>query len=141
MANYIGVFRSNYFQVTDEEKFKGIVSRMSSGEGPVTLFTERAPYYGFGGDGSLSGVVSEDDAESDFPEADFHLMVQELQDILPDDEAIIIMSAGHEKFRYVSGWTCIITKDGYDYIDMTESAKEKAKELLKNEDWDTLCEY
>lgn len=141
MANYNGVFRSNYFQVTDEEKFKDIVSRMCSGNGSVVLFTERAPYYGFGGDGSLSGVVLKDDAESDSPEADFDLMVQELQDILPADEAIIIMSAGHEKFRYVSGWASIITKDGYDYIDMTESAKEKAKKLLKNETWNTLCEY
>lgn len=114
---------------------------MCSGEGPVVLFTERAPYYGFGGDGPLSGVVLEDDAESDSPEADFDLMVRELQNILLEDEVIIVMSAGHEKFRYASGWTCVITKDGYDYIDMTESAKEKAKELLENEDWETLCEY
>lgn len=146
MANYYGAFRTNYFQVSNEEKLKDIVSRMSAGEDSVDLFTNHAPYYGFGGYGLLCGVFQkcengkEDESAYDI-EADFDLMVKELQAILPNNEAIIIMNVGHEKLRYVTGHTVIITHSDCSYIDMACAAKAKAKEMVGDTDWDTVCEY
>lgn len=147
MANYHGKFRTNYFRVNDADKLSSIVASMLTDDGNVELFSDRAPYYGFGGDGRLTGVMPDPgtpnpNAEFDCNDEDnYGLMVSRLQDILPEDEAIIIMSSGNEKLCYVSGEACIITKDDCRYIDITDMAKAAAKDMLDDPDWDTDCEY
>lgn len=152
MANYYGTFRSNYFKVTDAQKLKEIVSKMGSTDGRVELFEDNAPYYGFGGDGDIMGIWPETDDEKptsddtgelvdeDDLEYDFALMVQKLQDILVEDDAIIIMSSGHEKLRYVVGTAVVITKTTSEFLDVKELAKNTARSILRDENWDTVCE-
>lgn len=138
MANYNGTFRTNYFQVTDKEKFQNVVSAMYVANGEVEAYEENG-YFMFGGDGTLMGALPKPADEDDEP--DYDLMLEQLQDVLPDGEAILLMTAGHEKLRYVIGTTLVITNKGHKFIDMKDVAMAAAKEMLNDPEWDTQCEY
>lgn len=145
MADYSGVFRSNYFRVTDVQKLKEIVSKMDTTYGSVELFEDDAPYYGFGGDGDLLGIWPETENETqtddEYLESDFDLMIQKLQEILVDDDAIIIMFSGNEKLCYVVGSAMVITKTESRFLNVKELAKDAARVILQDDTWDTICEY
>lgn len=136
--NYHATFRTNYFRVTDEDKLRDIVSRLHCGNS-AKLFENRKGFFGFGGDDSLSGLVPPEGNEDDEPSID--QLVCELQEILPEDEAVIIMEAGHEGLRYVVGSVMVITRDNYDYAEIKDVGIKLAQEILKNPEWDTICEY
>lgn len=166
MSTYHGRFRTNYFHVTDMEKFKNIMSRVVA-----NVFFEvfsRSPHspqkstdvadvsVGFGGGCALLGVVNTTQREindsfqcqpieqagwdESSQEADFDQMVSELQDILPDNEAIIIMSSGYENLRYMVGEALIITNNNCKHISVSDVAKTEASRML-GMDWDTCLEY
>ena len=136
--NYHATFRTNYFRVTDEDKLRDIVSRLHC-DNSAKLFEEKNGVFGFGGDGSLSGLTPPEGNENDEPSID--QLVCELQEILPEDEAVIIMEAGHEGLRYVVGSVMVITRDNYDYAEIKDVGIKLAQEILKNPEWDTICEY
>lgn len=138
MANYTATFRTNYFRVTDKEKFQNAVSSMYVSDGNVEVYEENGCFM-FGGDGNLMGAIPEPAEEGDEP--DFALMVEQLQDVLPDGEAILLMTAGHEKLRYVVGTTLVITKKEHKFIDMKDVAMIAAREMLDDPKWNTRCEY
>lgn len=137
MANYMAVSRTNYFRVTDEEKYKELFEMLTS-EDTIEDFTETGIdgtiYHGFG----CYGDVEYYDEESD--EYDFDGWLSKLQKILPDDEAFILESSGYEKLRYVAGWVVVVTRKEIASMSCDAWAKKKAKELL-GQDFETKTEY
>lgn len=144
MANYIGTMRTNYFRVRDEEAFRKLMSTSVDYEGcPLQLFEKEEDgrkLFGFGGYGGLLGICDPDNDDFEWNEAR-EAFIETLKDLLEDGNAAIILEAGAEKMRYVTGIAEIVTKTGSDFVDMTAAAKEKARALLGNPKWDTCCEY
>lgn len=124
MANYEATVRSNYFHVTDEEKFQEIFEQIQKKNFGIDLLTGPDHTYGFG---SYSDVNMDD--------------ILELQDMIPDDDCIIVMESGHEKLRYVDGIGYVITKDRMESISIMSWVQERAKELMQDPDYTTQIDY
>ena len=148
MANYECASRTNYFRVTDEERYKELFAGLSS-EDKIDDFThkdeEGVVWHGFGSydsigwsDGKEPEDPDDDDEDDDQDIVDF---AYELQKILPDGEAFILFESGHEKLRYVTGTALIVTKDGTEFLDLRNKAVEIAREMLGDKKWCTKCEY
>lgn len=139
MANYCANARTNYFRVTDEEKYSVLFSKLVSDNGnEVHDFTKEengVKLHCFGCFGSIDFLVSSPDAED--PEYDWDVFTKKLQEILPEDEAFIYLENGHEKLCLVSGFSVIVTKDKVEYVDIRSTALEKAREMLNNKNYYT----
>lgn len=65
---------------------------------------------------------------------------EELQKILPDDEAVILMESGNENLRYVTGTATVITSKEVRFLDMSHIAIETASKMLGKE-FETQLDY
>ena len=71
MANYIGYTRTNYFSVTDEEKFRQIIANAYSSADKIEVFEDKTDgnvKYAFGCYGVICGtreLSDDDDDEGD----------------------------------------------------------------------------
>lgn len=140
MADYYAKTRTNYFAVTDETKLKEIMKNIIP---KATLDSENIDgktKYMFYCDGSLEGYPVYDDDE-DICESDFHSFAEDIQKILPTDEAVIIKEIGSEKFNYLNAFCTIITKDKVTTIYLDTCAEERVRELLNDEKWSTRVDY
>ena len=88
MSNYYGVTRTNYFKVTDEDKFKEIINRcVASGdcEG-ISIFERLAEdntkFYDFGCYGDLEGFEDKND------DYDFDAFTNELWESLDSENKV-----------------------------------------------------
>lgn len=124
MADYEATTRSNYFHVTDEEKFHQIFEQIQEKNFGIELFTCSDHTYGFG---AYSDVDMDD--------------IFELQDIIPDDDCIIVMESGHENLRYVDGIGYVITKERIESLSIMSWVQKKAKELMQDPDYTTQIDY
>ncbi len=106
MANWYGTSRSNYFRIKDEAQFRQWVdtrgiSIIQSREDP-TLF---AVHPGDStGDGSWPSYDMDADAEVDF--------LNELSQHLAKDEVAVLLTAGAEKLRYITGEALAVNYEG-----------------------------
>ncbi len=103
MANWYGTSRSNYFRVKDEAQFRQWVDRrgisiFQSSE-DSTLFAVYST-----DDGSWPSYDMESDAEVDF--------VNELSQHLAKDEVAVLLTAGAEKLRYITGEALAVNHKG-----------------------------
>lgn len=139
MANYCCSARTNYFSVTDEKRYLELLSTLTSDEGEVFAFDGKSeddtPTHAFGAYGVI--CCYHDGNEDD----NFKWFISELQKILPDNEAFILFETGHEKLNYVSGYATIVTHSNIENISLEGEAIEVAKELLKNETFETKTSY
>lgn len=138
MANYISMSRTNYFTVTDEEKYQELFSNLV-GEGCVYDFTKEEngiKMHGFGCESSVDFLVPGTDDTFDFNE-----FLIELQKILPKGEAFIYTEIGNEKLRYLSAYSIIVTKDKIENVSLRSEIIKKTHELLKNDAFATQLEY
>ena len=110
MADYEATTRSNYFHVTDEEKFHQIFEQIQEKNFGIELFTGSDHTYGFG---AYSDVDMDD--------------IFELQDIIPDDDCIIVMESGHENLRYVDGIGYVITKERIESLSIMSWVQAESK--------------
>ena len=142
MANYYGITKTNYFHVNDPEGFKKLMRRVVSDEGDIDLWEDKDkdgnPVFAFGGYSSISGICpiennNDDSEDEDYDEADYDLFVSELQKLIVDGEAIIITEIGHEKLRYITAYSTVITKDGCEYVTLERRAAAKARDMLGNQ--------
>ena len=141
MANYYGKIRTNYFKVTDENKFKEIIGFLR-GEDEVVYhehYKEKGKFM-FYCDGSLTGYVEDEDDDDSYDDA-WDEMVRKLQTILPEGEAIILTEIGNEKMRYFTAYASIITANKTGWADLTTLAMEEAGRLLGDSDYQTQMEY
>lgn len=141
MANYYGVVRTNYFRVKDEEKLRTLILKVVCGDGVIDLWDDRQniegkPLFGFGLYGNISDAPN---SEGELDDDAYDRFIYGLQACVADDDAILIIEAGHEKLRSVGGSVTIITSEKIDYIDLQDCARNKAQELLGNNEWDTTC--
>lgn len=117
MANYECHSRTSYFRPTDPEKLKELVRKIPGAE----LFeNEDMPgEYAFGAEGPLGDYDEGEDVLSTF---------EALSQLLPEEESVIVLEAGHEKLRYVSCLAWVITKDNVDFMNLSSMAVDKARE-------------
>ena len=138
MANYEGTTRTNYFRVTDEERYKELVKNFACDTDDVHHYAKNKDgkiFHMFGAYGRID-YVSDDNELCSLSDAFY----PELQRILPEGEAFILQEVGHEKLRYVNGRADIVTKDTVKYVDLATAIMQKAKELLGKE-FETELEY
>lgn len=65
---------------------------------------------------------------------------RELQKILPDQEAMILMEVGNEKLRYVVGLVTIVTNKEIRFVNMEDVALKTVKSMI-GEDFTTQMDY
>lgn len=137
MANFIGTARTNYFKVTDEAKYSELFEKLISETGieDFTKIKDGTIYHGFGSFSSVDFCVSEQECDYNFD-----MFLEQLQPILPDGEAFIYQEVGHEKLRYVSGDSIIVTNKEIVWVDLHEETLKKAQSLLGN-NFETELEY
>ena len=140
MANYMGASRTNYFRVTDENRYQELFNNLCS-EDEIHDFTKEkdgVTYHGFGCYGSVEYTGETD--EDGFTDYCFDTFVNELQKIIPDDEAFIYFESGYEKLRYVTGVGIVCTNKEIKSISLDNWAITQAKQLL-GENFKTQTEY
>jgi len=141
MANYMGFTRTNYFSVTDVEKFRQIIADSYCSEGEIEVFEDTVNgcvKFGFGCYGAICGIrelLDDDD------EGDYDAFVDALQSVLADGDAIIITEVGYENLRYLIGHSHIITRSNTFSINLRDRAIAEARILLNNPKYDTKMEY
>lgn len=136
MANYMGVSRTNYFRVTDEQRYNELLGKLVC-EDNIHDFTEERNgilYHGFGAYDSIEYI------EDEYEDYNFDKFLEEIQKILPDDEAFMYFESGYEKLRYVSGFVIVCTNKEIKSTSLDSWAKEQAKQLLGS-DFETQTEY
>ena len=195
MSEYKCTYRTNYFQVTDEEQYEKLFSKLHGDDLESFDDTEHPELHGFGGFGDLKyrdiptvkewmsrpehekpavffeewlwvpipdpdpetigelyvyeAIEKEDeyeihtcDEESDVTFEDDCMLefYQELQKILPDQEAMILMEVGNEKLRYVVGLATIVTSKEIRFVNMADVALKTVKSMI-GEDFTTQMDY
>lgn len=146
MATYECAIRTNYFRVTDEDAFRNLMSRVYGNTESVAVFEKtdasNVKRFGFGCYGGISGLknsADEDDDECD--ESSYEQFIDQLQVLLPEDEAVILQESGHEKLNYIIGGATIITKNKIKALDITFLAKQAAASILNIQNWTTQLQY
>lgn len=139
MADYISKCRSNYFKVTDEDRLKEIIGACQcEGNCWVSQHDTEEDKFCICCDYNLTGLIKdEEEDEEEAHERAYDTMLEELQKILPDGEAIIIIEAGSEKMRYIAGTSTIVTKNEICVLDLADISLKKARELLNNPRFET----
>lgn len=103
MANFYGTARSNYFRVKDGALFRAYILPMQS----LNLITQKVK-----GE-TLFGIISTCDDTGTFPSSLYNEETGEDTEIdliagiaahLCPGEVCVLMEAGAEKLRYISGW-------------------------------------
>lgn len=133
MANYISTIKTNYFRVTDEEKYKELFEMLSCEDEIHDLSQmdgDGVCKHCFGAYGDVDYYDSEDN------EYDLNKWFKLLQQIIPDDEAFIITGIGNEKLKSVGGWVVVVTNNAIEHMNLGIWALSKAREFL-NDSFDT----
>lgn len=105
MANWYGTSRSNYFKVKDAEAFKAWAEQLGLGVWTSTTRENHFAIYSESGEGWPSSYYGEDD---NFVEVDIGTIAEHLA----EGEVAVLVEAGAEKLRYVTGWATAIAWDG-----------------------------
>lgn len=202
MANYECAYRTNYFRVTDEAKYKKLISNLSGEDIECFEGNDRPNLHGFGGFGNIQyldvktvaewtfendqtgskpvvvytetewgskvwvpipdqkpetvgtmyvvEVIEKDEQheihacydKEDLEAEDDNMIAfyRELQKILPDKEAMILMESGNEKLRYVTGFATIVTNKEIRFLNLSDLAVKTAGEMLGT-DFQTEMDY
>ncbi len=138
MADYLAMARTNYFRVTDEERYQELFKHLVV-NGEIKDFTEERDgviYHGFGAYGSIDYQV---DLENEESELDFDYFVKELQKILPEDEAFVYQESGYEKLHYGDGCAIVVTSKDVREKCLSSWVENTMKELLGEDNKVTAC--
>lgn len=146
MANYCCTYRTNYFKVKDNEKFKEFMTHVYAED--LEVFHKKDEngneLYGFGGYGGISGYFNNENEYEDSDEAwdnAYDNFIDGLAKQVAEDDAILLFEVGNEKLRYVVGSVVVITSKAYAYRDITDVGVEIAKQMLNNPNYNTQCTY
>lgn len=142
MANYQCAVRSNYFHVKDPELFRQFMVRVYGANGTVELWEEKdangQTVFAFGSYGGISGLRdAAEDTSEETDETAYDEFICGLQQHIQADDAVIILESGREKLCYLVGSAEIITRGGYDQLDISELARRHASAMLDNPAWQT----
>lgn len=125
MASWGGMSRSNYFRVKDEAVFRAWAEDLEL----VVIADEkgRLGFYSNADDGGFPSWRCKEDQE-DMQEVD---LVAELGEHLENTEIAVLMSAGHEKARYVSGYAVAVNSEGKRASISLSDIYENAAEIFR----------
>ena len=149
MADYYAKTCTNYFSVTDENKFRKLMSVCEGNGDSIEVYEccdePDKKMFCFCCDGSILGLPAPlEDISNDFDfmnyvscedEHDFDIFCNELQKLLAADDAIIITEVGSEKLRYLVGVSTIITNKEIRIVNLHAKAIEVAREMLGNDNY------
>lgn len=143
MANFYGTFRTNYFHVKDETKFRDLMTHVTGTEDSVDFWEKKdgdgSTMFAFGAYGTIPGIESlDEDGDTD---VDYEGFLDALRDCVADGDAIIMTEVGNEKLRYVSGIATVITSSDIEVLNLMDVAVKKARDMLGDTQWKTQCEY
>lgn len=144
MANYYGNTRTNYFRVTDEEKFKNILSKCNVSDDELETWERNVDgnkYFAFGGYGSLICYKDSEAEDDDLELDDIEIIYEKLSTVVHPEDAIIITEIGNEKLRYLIGASVIITCNAVEYIDIHDESIKAARKLLNNDRYNSIISY
>lgn len=140
MANYTAKFLTNYFSVTDDEKFKNLVA-LCQADDEIEIYEKQQPNgsvkYGIGCEKNIHGIPEEGEeyAES------IGFFYKSLQELIPSDDAVIITEIGNEKLNYFVACCIVITRGEIKSIDARSEAVKLAADMLKNPNFTTELDY
>lgn len=128
MADYIAMGRTNYFHVTDEDKYQELIKGLVSNGYwyDFSRVEDSGVIHAFGFDGCFDWTDPEDEDQ----DSNLDYFLDEIQKILPDGEAFMCFEIGHEKFRYVVGEVCVVTKPEIAWFNLDHIAMDWAKNIL-----------
>lgn len=145
MANYYGATRTNYFHVKDANAFRSLMSNVYADEDEIDVWEEKDgngdTVFGFGCYGSILGIRPDGTTDNEDFDYDYEGFTKGLSKCVADDDAIIILEAGHEKLRYLVGGAMVITSKASMYYDIADIAQLRASEALNNPHWKTKICY
>ena len=158
MADYYSKTRTNYFSVTDEEKFRQIINKCSASDDIVVfddVQSDGSVKFGFLCHGNIQGLpeITDEDGsvsteipdDEEYDDDDFEYshdaFCEALQRILPEGEAIIITEVGYEAMRYLAGSCSVITNSDYRYVDLSDEAIKLTRNMLNNQGFTTKMYY
>lgn len=115
MANWYGAARSNYFKVKDAEAFTNWVEAVPSLGywRKEDMFAVYSDCPDSGGWPSERYERVEEDGDDDFTEDWVAIdLPNELSAHLAEGQVAVLMEAGAEKLRYISGWAVAVNHEG-----------------------------
>lgn len=141
MANFYGTERTNYFRVTDEEKYNALFKRLCTDTGDKVFdFTKTDNngniLHGFGAYGCIefgperkdSEELEDDEEEYEDYEGGMDTFYELLTEILPEGEAFIQVCIGNEKLRYLTAETVVVTRYEIQFFNAQKMAMDWALE-------------
>lgn len=137
MADCISRTRSNFFSVKNEDAFRALIAKAAEEQSDLTITTQEddgVKTFSFHCDGTLDGIEDPNDVLGITSAEAFYA---ELQPILADGDACIVMSAGWEKFASVDAEAVVVTSDSIEYIDLGNAAIKAAAKALGKSEWST----
>lgn len=108
MADWVGLLRTNYFKVRDQDEFLKWYESTTGGAELIRK-NDRFGFYVECGDWPSLRLVENDDGDPEEVEIDF---IDELAKHLPDDEVLVVTAAGHVKARFATGYALAIRNTG-----------------------------
>lgn len=156
MANCYGNTRTNYFRVTDEEKFEQIINSVVCCEDTLEVWSKTVDgikEYAFGINDSIQGVcecehceaVAKNEAKYDADLCEglysYDKMCELLQTVVHPEDAIIIVETAHEKLRYVGASSTVITSKEIKHIDIWQESMEAVKNMLDKKEYTPVYTY
>lgn len=111
MANYESACRTNYFEVTDDVKYQELLEALMQSYDISKIEREE--------NGKVRHAFGTyEDIDLEYVDGFDGNWIKEMQSILPDGEAFVLIVTGHEKLSSVSAGATIITNDAVDIVDL-----------------------
>lgn len=142
------ITRSNRFKVLNEERYAQLFRKLSTYsnepvEDEVTTTDDGSIVHRFWANEDVI-FTEEENSNNLLPLEEGWL--QELQKILPDGEAVIIIRTAFESTEdssqaYDNSYYSIITRDHIRHGDINGAAIDVAKQMLDNPNWNTTIEF
>ena len=141
MANYYSKAKTNYFQVTNPDRFKSLMKLIDFDFYEKEIKPGVYAYCFYGEDLTLSDEIDLDEfsieeypgLQEAYKDAPFLSPKKELQNLLLEGEAIIYQEIGYEKLRQLDGYCLVITKNNSCCVDIETWGSATAKDLLSKE--------
>lgn len=135
MANWYGASRTNYFKVTDEERYQSLFNRLAGTDNEVEDFSTTRngeTYHAFGSYGDILVKSESYDNGEEFSEwSDF---LRSVGEILAPDSVFVYTIVGNEKLRYLTGICDMVFPNGrVIHCDLADFAHNSAKQFFGSE--------
>ena len=132
MANYVNIFRSSYFRVKDEDKWKDLWENHVDGE-DLEDFSYKDDdgnrWHGFGGSGMYGYFNNREALEDDDEMLDPDDFFDKIAELIIGGDACVIYYVGHEKLRYISGSVVVVTEGKVQYNNLADVAHHMMKAI------------